>query len=227
LSPKAPTKMYRNSLIESITFILTRHSTLFDEDERDILNSIVALSDVDANTISAFDIATCVDAQTILSRMILRKGSWMKSVSFLDFLKFIGNFNNAASRVDLALKLLREKNIVDIFDPCKKFIDFLDMPFDEAWNIAESCFSVSDISVLHQIVSNCKSKVSGKANMLASIKMKISGQSNVFGKSLKERFPYFLIETCKKIDSVQLIARIKPNIAQLLRRVQRLNQVNV
>ena len=222
--------MYKSCLLESISFTLKRNTNLFDDYERQQLDSIISLS-----VASEIQSECCSSALTLISRMILRKHEWLKSSSFSEYLISYPSSERNLSCAEVAdsncilsnaLRFLLTKEFIDVIDPCATNLRGSILSFEALWSAVEDSFSTPEIVELHRTVANGKCQLSRKSDILNAIRKIIATQKNVLGLSLRDDFHKLVIRALKRASNApSIIVRVKPSLTTLLRRVQRLYQV--
>lgn len=197
--------------------MIENHFDLYSNDEIVTFKAILNLS-VDGN----------VGAQTLISRMILRKHEWMKVSSFREYLIEYGDSMTMTvdeSKLMKSLMVLVDSQLIDLFSS-DNLSPKQSLEFDSLWSAVECSFSAEEVAHLYHAVTNRKDgkALGNKINQLTCIKRIVTSQKSLFGAPLLNLFPKFVQKALKMSKSTSL-TRPKPAVRILLRRAQRLYQV--
>ena len=186
-------------------------------------------------------------SRLILSRLSLRKSKWLKSTSIAHYIPY-------GSQPSLETTILFNQSL-DILEN-HAFIEYLTSKtgFETAFEAVKSCFLLDDLTILYKKltttknINNNNNKTFNKERLIEAIYHAVCTQKTLFGQTLLHKFASTVIEILKDISHISKsphhiqavqsnkayssknilrILRINPKILDLLRRCQRLYQVNI
>eukprot|EP01038_Epipyxis_sp_PR26KG_P008466 gene8466-11448_t len=189
---------YFESLKSAINLIInSERCTLFDCQELIDLNKVIRLPP---------------SLLLIVSRLVLRRGPWFRSSSFLNY-----DFPIPASEV-IELLINDESNIIEILNN--------DSPFHAVWDGASCCLTMEQIILLSKRMGY-KPHSNRKHDFLSEFEDFMKKQKTLSGKPLTSVFPKVLTAFLKSVDdgNASHIIRLNPSVCLLLRRSIRLAQI--
>ena len=183
---------YVNAVFASVEYSLNYHSNLFTDDELELLRLLQT--------------KLSLNSKRILSRLLFRKHKWMKTSSFIYYLKSKPNYL-PEEKGELQKSLLEALDELHDYQIIQKISS--DLTFEESWQIANQLFTYMDWLMLYKFlfsISASKSMISNsntngtstshqtKQDFIMMMKKMIVNRKTVFGGNLSIKFPLLFLK---------------------------------
>lgn len=217
---------------EALRIAVEHHSDIFDEASLSLMTKCLALGE---------------ESQSLLSRIMLRKHSWVRSSSLVKYIDvwFVeeeimesngqGDEENDVGK-DAKSSMTKLQDVISELS-ASGFLHVLHnslgpplIKFGDCWDAIRQCLNLDELKELGTIL-HCSANQK-RDDILAEIFVKTKTQKNMWGASLENDIPKFINMAIKaslkkkNIDQSLQLVRVNPDVVEMYRRVQRLVQIS-
>ena len=162
----------------------------------------------------------------LISRMMLRKGTWMKSSSLSRYIPTTQSSSSSlpssdSSSISLLANALTEGEKMSLFD-----IISPSSSFEDAWDAISSCFDMGDLKLLCSLLGGGGIKCTTKGETLVRLLTHFRGQRSVDGRPASARAASLVCQVLtENYSSTERMVRLAPFVSISLRRFHRLDGI--